>query len=440
MQVSPFSLDRPTSRVQAFAQRQGLSRPLESGRQTVVEGEDTFLPTSGTFNEVTVLHADAHRISQGGGAAIAQAAEQLQPGGTLLMTTGRGLMGGLDEFQDRMDEYGFHTVGVVFQEQAYIAAEKDVLPGLGSVSPEESRLLLARAQFAGKPDAQQEIDVAGLAPRFTTSSDGQRVHLSRPFKSRGYQAALGYVEGKDGALNARLFYQSKSQGLWRSASGQLGRILGKGPSGNSESSTTLPASMQKTLNGLTSAVDPVEGEKDMAFQAPLEHLGSQGEGSFDGLVEGTPFGRFASDRPESFSYDRPEQAPNFEAVTDRFRMNHPTRGELDAYVIDSKDESARYLFLRDSKDRAWLGSVESRSELNSFMVPEKALQLGALTHPAIEYTQQVAPEYRGEAVVKEQVYNNFTKSYEEITTYVDATSFVNQLPPVRDFQNWLKTE
>lgn len=54
--------------------------------------------------------------------------------------------------------------------------------------------------------------------------------------------------------------------------------------------------------------------------------------------------------------------------------------------------------------------------------------------------RQVAPEYRGEAVVKEQVYNNFTKSYEEITTYVDATSFVNELPPVRDFQNWLKTE
>ncbi|MGE0489937.1 MAG: hypothetical protein AB7S38_12095 [Vulcanimicrobiota bacterium] len=427
MQLGP--LDRPTPRALAFAA--GLTpRP-----PVVVEGEDQALP-SGPLDQVAVVHADAHLISHQSTPAIEQAARQLQPGGALMVTTGRGLMGDLDAFQERMDSLGFHTMGVIFQEKAYVVAEKDVLPGLGSVSPEQSRLLLARTQFAGQPDAHRQIEAAGLAPRFTTSFEGRRVHLSRPFRCRGYQATLGYVEGKDGSLKARLFYQSKSQGLWRSASGLLGQVLGKGPEGQFESSTTLPASLQKTLNGLTTAVPPVEGEQEVAFHAPLEKLALKGGGQFDHELTAVHFGHFASDRPDSFVYARPELAPDFSKVRDQFTLEHPSRGQLHAYVVDSQDESARYLFLRDSDQRAWLGSVEARTEVNSFMVPSQAYRLGALTHPAIEYVQQVPPEYRGETVVKEQVYNHFTKAYEELPTYVDATSFVYQLPPVRDFQSW----
>lgn len=41
-------------------------------------------------------------------------------------------------------------------------------------------------------------------------------------------------------------------------------------------------------------------------------------------------------------------------------------------------------------------------------------------------------------MVTERVYNHFTDSYEELPTYLDATAFVDKLPPVRDFQAWLR--
>lgn len=437
--------DRPNPTTIAFANGERRSHPA-----AVVLNPDQVVLNSTTRSqapEVLVPNEDVGQLTQEPTPAVKAAGEALAPGGTLLMTTGRAAMYRGDALEEQLREAGFKNFGLVVREAAYITAEKAIARGVDDVTPEQSSLLLARTQFAGDPQAHGKIQQAGLSPRYTTEVRGRRMHLSKPFQSRGYNAFLGYVESDDGSLQARTFYQSKSQGIWRSASGLLGHsTFGKGPKGQFESSTNLPVEMQQRLSEVSRNSESIQAEASIleaALHAPLEKLSTSEPSRFDRSLQTRSFGRFerrvAVDKyqsvgePTSFRYDHPGQEPDFSAKPQSFEMDHPTRGTLQASSVKSRDGEVQYLFLQDSEKRSWLGAVESVGPVNDFGVPGTALQDDSLTHPAIEYTQQIAEPYRGPVVTWDKVYNNFTKQEETLPGYVDATAYTRELPPVKAF-------
>lgn len=437
--------DRPNARTLAFADGQTKQSP-----STLVLNPDqvqlgTPLPKRAT--QVLIQNEDAGLLAQETTPAVKAAGVALEPGGTLLITTGRSAMFSGDKMERQLREAGFKNFGLVVRDNAFVTAEKAIAQNVDDVSPQQANLLLARTQFAGDPDAHQKIQQAGLGPRFTTTVRGRRIHMSKPFKGKGYSAYIGYVESDDGSLQARTFYQSRSQGIWRSASGLMGHsIFGKGPKGSFESSTNLPVDMQRRLSEISRNTEAVETNPrllDELIHAPLEKLSTTEPSRFDESIDTQPFGSFQKrvalgqyqsvGEPTSFRYDNPGQEPDFSKEPQSFELDHPTRGSLQATTVDSRSGDHRYLFLQDSEKRTWLGQVESLSELNDFGVPTQALQDDSLTHPAIEYSQQLAEPYRGEVVTWDKVYNNITKQEETLPGYVDATAYTEQLPPVRAF-------
>ena len=438
------SFDRPNSQSLAFAE----GRLQKARDQWVMDAAAPLhAPDRAEVSQVVVQNEDVNQLTQRPTEAVSRAAESLKPGGTLLMTTGRAAMYQGDALEQQLREAGFKNFGLVVRERAYVTAEKAIAEGVDEVSPEQSNLLLARTNFAGNPQAHGTVDQAGLKPRYTTTVRGRRMHLSKPFQARGYNAFIGYVEADDGALHARTFYQSKSQGIWRSASGVIGQAtFGKGPEGHFESSTNLPAELQQRLSEVSRNSDKAAGDpqaQEVSLYAPLEKLSLSEPSRFDRQVEAKPFGRFerrvALDQynsigePTSFQYDHPGQEPHFEGEPETFKMEHPTRGTLQATAVKSRDGESQYLFLQDSDKRTWLGMVESLSDTNDYGVSRQALKDDSLTHPAIEYVQQAAEPYKGEVVTWDTVYNNLTKQEEVLPGYVDTTAYTHQLPPVRDF-------
>lgn len=434
---------RPNPTTVAFA----AGRLPRASDQLVLDAAQSPIATDKVdVSQVVVLNEDVQKLTQQPTALVNQAAEALRPGGTLMLTTGRSAMFQGNALESQLKEAGFKNFGLVVEERAYLTAEKATAKGVDDLTPQQSHLLLARTQFAGKPQAHGEIQGADLAPRYSTEVRGRRIHLSKPFESRGYNAYIGYVEADDGALHARTFYQSKSQGIWRSASGLLGSTFGKGPEGRFESSTNLPSEMQQRLSELSRNSEKAVGQPERlesALHAPLAKLSVSQPSRFDQSLQVQPFGKFERQvaindynsvgDPSSFRFDHPGQQPDFDSRAHGFEMEHPTRGNLKATAVSSKDGESQYIFLQDKEQRTWLGMVESKGELNDYGVPRKALDEGALTHPAIEYVQQAAPQFRGEVVTWDTVYNNLTKTEETLPGYVDTTAYTKQLPPVRDF-------
>lgn len=436
-------LQRPNPTALAFSQNR---LPVAADRLVLdpVEGQNA-LPQD--VSQVLIPHEDVLSLAQEPTPAVVAAGAALKPGGTLMVTTGTAALGKGDALEEQLREAGFKNFGLVVRERAYITAEKSIAQGVDELTPQQGNLLLARTQFAGQADVHQRVQQAGLEPKFTTSVRGRRIHFSKPFKSGDYNAHLGYVEADDGSLKARTFYQSKSQGIWRSASGLVGHsILGKGPEGRFESSTNLPGEMQRRLSEVSREIDPKTGpEEEMKalFHAPLEKIAVGHSSAFDRQIQERAFGQFelqvavnkhqSVGKPESFHYQDDGHKPNLQGPKEAFQMEHPTRGKLDATTVVSGDQQFRYLFLQDSAKRTWLGMVESLGEVNDFGVPSVAVRDESLTHPAIEYIHQTPQAYRGEVVTWDRVHNQFTNEEEVLPGYVDATAYSHKLPPVREF-------
>ena len=133
----------------------------------------------------------------------------------------------------------------------------------------------------------------------------------------------------DGRVRVRTFYQSNSQGTWRSAShcGASGWI-GKGWG---EESTNLPISAQKQLGALVGSTTPtpLEGkDADTAFYGNLPVGGHAPPPSFTDQVNMATFGRFDETmppndhgKPETFHYDATGNAPDFSRDRKSTRLN-----------------------------------------------------------------------------------------------------------------------
>lgn len=308
-----------------------------------------------------------------------------------------------------------------------------------ALGPEQAHAILSRAQVAPNPvgfhpcGAQHlttEFLVAhNLEPRHTVMVGDTRIHLSQPYSHNGARTAcVGYVEGPDGTVNVRSFYRSNSQGTWRCAShcGFNGWI-GKGS--GSEESTLLPIPVQKTLSqladaGLSTSVS--HEDSHTAFYGALPVGGNCAPEEFASEVQASGFGSFTQRTPDgqhgdprSFCLDHPGQGPDFARREDVFDNPMPDGRGFQASVYRSNDGQYRYMFCTDDQGRAWLGGLEKAdAPVNSFGVRTSALMAGDLAMPAVEYASQVPEGFAGAHVRG---------------SYVDASAYTHQLPPVRAF-------
>src|SRR5574344_961001 len=94
------------------------------------------------------------------------------------------------------------------------------------------------------------LEQCGLAPEFKTRVGGREIDLSKVYTARDHDCVMAYVANGEGGFTTRSYYRSRSQGVWRylpdyTSNGNSIQWFGKGIS---EEATTLPSSLQKSLN------------------------------------------------------------------------------------------------------------------------------------------------------------------------------------------------
>ena len=302
------------------------------------------------------------------------------------------------------------------------------LPELGTLSPEQSRNILARAQVASSPvgrpmnvpDLTPEfLSEQGFEPRTSLDFGDTKLHFSKPYQHAGRDSVVGYVEKSDGSVSVRSFYRSSSHGLWKVAShGGYGGWFGKGVS---QESVTLPLAVQKGLGRHTGAPEAAdESTAQKLFYGALEVGGAIPPASFgETVAEDTLNLRAGSEAPTEIAISDSSSAPDFASKPAEFVMQSPVHGAMATTVHRSKNGEYDYMFCQDKDGRSWVGGVfAADSNLNSFGVPERFVKAGALTTPALEYNQEAKPAYRGPQVTED---------------YVDYTGFTHQIPMVKAF-------
>lgn len=306
------------------------------------------------------------------------------------------------------------------------------------LAKDEAYAILNKAKFMPNPAGfypgeakaltKEFLASKGLEPVLSISCGDKNIHISKPYANDGDSRPgfVAYIEDKDGNVNVRTFYLSKSQGLWRCAShfGPAGWI-GKGA--GSEQSTNLPIPMQKILySKMDQGIKKLsKDDADTAFYGGLSFGGHEPPKEFGNGMKMDSLGSF--DRktnegfgdPATFTLSNPGQNPNFGKPEDRYSFNHPMHGLIEAFIYPSYDSTTRYMFCRDSSNRNWVASVEDAgAPLTGFGVRSHVIEPGNMTMPALEYAEQVPSEYKGRYIHP---------------PYVDASSYTHSLPVVKAF-------
>lgn len=338
---------------------------------------------------------------------------------------------------------------------------KVLLPYLGEKAGEARNAdIISRAQTYGSPEGFAKVGgppitvdylkQAGLSPKWSVEINGVRYHISDPFLLGKRVAFVAFVE-QGGAVHTRIFYGSQSQGVWRAAShrkegmGHLGissEWIGKGSGG--EESTDLPWQLypmlaekaqtprqdfaENTSKGIfygllekftmqdmmTGKSEPTEGfhaneaSELGTFGQTITYKGSQGDTRKAGV-------------PESFRFNDPTDAPNFQKLIKQYTVpNSHYGGSVQGYIFGSHNGRLAWVIYRDNHNRAWVASVQDvESAITSRGAYRHILDPGNLTMPAWEYHDQVPPQYRGQTNPNDK-------------DYCDAWNYIRMLPFMGD--------
>lgn len=324
-----------------------------------------------------------------------------------------------------------------------------VPPELEEMRLEEGDEILKRAEirgdeYQGKRLTRELLEQEGLLPRYRIKIGGQFVWLaSKAYDmsavDAGYVGVVGYVE-EAGAVVARTFIRSNSQGVWRYLPGyrtDSARKFSRFVKGYDEGSIALPFPLQGALASITGAgKEPVRvadaelvtcgttayitHEESATWlsigdprRTPAERAAAQrnlarfwAEQSkqppdYAQQVADTPrrlAGNFyaarsdAKVRPEQLAFANPEQTPDFKKLLATWEQaSELYRGGITAEVFPSRDGTLHYLFMRDREGRAWVSGVEDpRSPVQSVGLRRAWVAGGDLLTPAFEYGQQAS--------------------------------------------------
>lgn len=313
--------------------------------------------------------------------------------------------------------------------------EGEVAFEIEKVGGKESREVMSKVEieadpFNGQKLTREYLEDQGLAPAHKTTVGGRDFYLSPAYNlGRGRIGLVAYVEKEEGFV-ARSYYQSSSHGLWRYLPDYIPvedkiRFYGKGY-GSSES-VTLPIVLQRALASLSQEQgNLVEVDKpDFVFAGTAFKMGEKGD--YYQEVEKTPKlleGNFYPPQgqkipPEQLKFTNPENAPDFSTPLASWQQKSNLYGQVTIEVFPSRDGQFKFLFCKDSAGRAWVGGVETESEVGSIGLRREWVDGGDLTTPAFEYKDQAG------------IYGNIEDMRGE---YVDMfTNYLSKVPIIQEY-------
>ncbi len=356
------------------------------------------------------------------------------------------------------------------------------------ISADESRNILSAAkvapQWAGKPAiSTEQLQRAGLEPKYRTTIDGTHVTLSSAFSiGGGRRAVLAYVE-IDGQTYVRFMYRSNSQTSWRLMEAKLPGLYGKG---HAETDLQVPLALSGHLEKLAHAdmidlrhpdtgerasIDTEGGTSDAASRVmtgvveTADFLSKKVGGyerhwskEYDAAVnkEPVPFSihderaRLSSYKarelgmaglqadPKKVRLPPKEYLPNFSREIDTYTMHSAAyarlnggNGTLTMHVYLSNDGKSKYLFVEDSAGRVAVAAVENLgAKMTRFGVRERYYELDGTNAPLMEYEVQVPdkPPYHGGPMLDYMLNWNYVREQPIIQHFYKANK--REMPPL----------
>ncbi len=259
-------------------------------------------------------------------------------------------------------------------------------------------------EIKGREITEEFLRDLKMGPKYYTQVEGRKIFFSRPYKIKGRVALLAYVQDGDKYYVPRTYYLSSSQAVWRylpSARLFLDEDdnfvqVGHFNKGYSEDSLPLGFQLQKIAGQILAREKVVELGYD---DSVLLFVGTtrDSQWTYRKEVDPLPDKLTFKDRPHELnSYVKPEELtfkdtsdePDFNQLLDQFEVQSPLYGKVQAKVFPSRDRKYKYSFYTDSKNRTWIGTIETNGGIGSVGLSRQWVYGGSFSVPAYEYLSQ----------------------------------------------------
>ncbi len=315
------------------------------------------------------------------------------------------------------------------------------------------------AKDSSQPPRTQDLLQQGFIPEHSVTIDGQTFHLTDPFlDGKGRIYVIAYVE-VNGQMRPRLFYQSQSEGSWRSPGVTLfGGHLNKGKHYTQETQLAGPlalhlsARMESLLK--TKQLTTREGfstttyfdfgklsERSMVELKEAEPEYYKDKGQLGGLQEygagsfmtrsDKPFARFGESDVKNMARACEKLPPGFvpdftkgpvESHASQHLIAGPTTVEKYFGTLDGR--KVEWHMAYDTQGRVWVEKIcFADARVNSFGTHDEIINSGFLTNKPFDYDTQARP--------LTDIGLTRPSSHHD---YVDITPLLDKLPPIRQFR------
>ena len=315
-------------------------------------------------------------------------------------------------------------------------ALSNAAPLLRSINAKAAEPILREAEMHGDAIGGQlltneTLAQEGLQPKYEITIGPTEIEISAPYDAGGGRVAAVAYTHDEGKTTARTYYQGDREGIWRYLPDykKEGEAAHAG-AGYGAASIALPIAMQMALGQIAQQEKPKAVKNpDVAFLGTTREYGKRLD---DFYKKVTPAGsRLAGNfypakpnektPPEQMTLNA-GQTPDFNALLLRWKQSTRIYGSITAEVFPSKDGTLRFLFCKDARKRAWIGSVEyaGDTEVTSLGIKPLWINGGDLTTPAYEYPSRVG-EY-GNPKLKMGKYIDMYENY------------VSKIPIIREYK------
>lgn len=306
-----------------------------------------------------------------------------------------------------------------------------------SIEYNEAESIFRRVEIRGDGRAgeltPELLEKSGLLPHHRLEIDGRTMWFSHGYDIGGGRVAVvGYVQDDEGAIVARSYYKSNSQGVWRYLPQyrMSGEKISWYSKGYGEESITLPAELQEGLarsledDGGILELNPKDAQA--AFTGTARHLGAEQTVYFRDV---SAYPQHVAGIPRQKGHELPnpetirpeyEHTPEFTKQLGSWEQDTSLYGRVRYEVYSSRDGSLKYTFCRDDQNRVWISGIENNSPVESTGLHTAWVDGGPLTVPAYEYDVQAG---------------GFGGNYHGTNRhYVDMfENYISKLPIVREY-------
>ncbi len=300
---------------------------------------------------------------------------------------------------------------------------------------------IGAADLAGIPEAQRKIlEKSDLNIIGTLQRGDVEMTVTEPFDYGEREGALMIVKQGDKKV-VRFIYRSNSSGIWRVTDGVKESWLSKG---QGEDYMCIAPELQSILDQKIAELNK-KGAKMNRFSDPYGILNGQPDGfailnkhvviQVEPVLSEPKIEPLQSTSPRTGDLLKAIQDPKDITIKDeKLRPNfskgpvreYKTRlglaycpDEMVAMVYPSNDGSIEYTLFKDASNHVYFSSARpTTAKYNSFGIPEKGVDLGALSTPLWEYMQEIPNGYRTDFTYS----NPLIYANNRVMHYVDHTT------------------